>query len=267
MIDLENVSVTFGAGTPNENTALKDVSLSINKGDFISVIGSNGAGKSTLQNVIAGSFFPTQGAIFMEVDGERREITREKEYKRARYIGRIFQDPLLGTAGKMSLEDNLVVASKKGFKGLKISLNARTRNVFRQQLAALGMGLEDRLKDNVALFSGGQRQALTLLMAVMSRPTLLLLDEHTAALDPASSALVMDLTRKFVTSLGLSVMMITHNMQQALDCGNRLLMMDAGRIILDVGEEEKRHLTVDALVSLFRQIKKTSLASDKMLLG
>ena len=267
MIELENVSVTFGAGTPNENCALKNVSLSVNKGDFISVIGSNGAGKSTLQNVIAGSVLPTEGAIFMEVDGVRREVTREKEYRRARYIGRIFQDPLLGTAGKMSLEDNLVVASKKGFKGLKISLNSHTRGIFRQQLAALGMGLEGRLKDNVALFSGGQRQALTLLMAVMSRPELLLLDEHTAALDPASSDLVMDLTQKFATSLGLSVMMVTHNMQQALDCGNRLLMMDSGRVILDADEDEKRRLTVDGLVSLFRQIKKSSLASDKMLLG
>ena len=263
MRELKNVCMTFHAGTPDENRALKNINLKINQGDFITVIGSNGAGKSTLMNVIAGTYKASSGEIFYE----ERNVTKEPEYKRARYIGRIFQNPLLGTAGKMSLEDNMVICSKKGSKSLKISLNNKLRAAFREQLKALDMNLENRLNDNVELLSGGQRQALTLLMAVMSKPALLLLDEHTAALDPANADLVMKLTRRFAADYGLTVMMITHNMSQALEYGNRLLMMDSGEVILDIGREEKEKLTMDSLVQKFRQIKKRDLNSDRILLS
>ena len=266
MLTLEHIGITFNAHTPDENTALKDINLTIRKGDFITVIGSNGAGKSTLYNVIAGTLVPTTGRILLDraEDGTVTDITREPEFRRARYIGRIFQNPLLGTAGQMSLEDNMVICSKKGAKGLRISLNNRLRAQFKEQLAVLGMGLEDRLNDNVEQFSGGQRQALTLLMAVMSRPDLLLLDEHTAALDPANAESVMQLTLRFAREYGLTVMMVTHNMQHALDYGNRLLMMDAGEVILDIGAEEKARLTMDELIRRFRAIK--NVTNDNMLL-
>ncbi len=263
MLELKNVCMTFHAGTPDENRALKNINLKINQGDFITVIGSNGAGKSTLMNVIAGTYKASSGEIFYE----ERNVTKEPEYKRARYIGRIFQNPLLGTAGKMSLEDNMVICSKKGSKSLKISLNNKLRAAFREQLKALDMNLEYRLNDNVELLSGGQRQALTLLMAVMSKPALLLLDEHTAALDPANADLVMQLTRRFAADYGLTVMMITHNMSQALEYGNRLLMMDSGEVILDIGREEKEKLTMDSLVQKFREIKKRDINSDRILLS
>ena len=266
MIRLENIGITFHAGTPDENTALKNINLTINKGDFITVIGSNGAGKTTLYNLIAGTLSPTKGKIFLDDNGKEREITDDAEYKRASYIGRIFQNPLLGTAGKMSLEDNMVICSKKGWKGLKISLNKKLRDEFKEQLKVLNMGLEDRLNDNVEQFSGGQRQALTLLMAVMSKPALLLLDEHTAALDPTNAALIMKLTRKFAEEYNLTVMMVTHNMQQALDYGNRLLMMDGGEIIYDVSGEEKQKLTLDDLAQKFKEIKKRDMTNDQMVL-
>ena len=263
MLELKNICMTFHAGTPDETRALKNINLKINQGDFITVIGSNGAGKSTLMNVIAGTYRASAGEIFYE----EKNVTKEPEYKRARYIGRIFQNPLLGTAGKMSLEDNMVICSKKGSKSLKISLNNKLRAAFREQLKALDMNLEYRLNDNVELLSGGQRQALTLLMAVMSKPALLLLDEHTAALDPANADLVMQLTRRFAADYGLTVMMITHNMSQALEYGNRLLMMDSGEVILDIGREEKEKLTMDSLVQKFREIKKRDLNSDRILLS
>lgn len=267
MIRLENIGMTFNSGTADENVALKNINLEINKGDFITVIGSNGAGKSTLYNVIAGTLSPTRGKIFLDLGGgKEREITKEAEYKRAKYIGRIFQNPLLGTAGKMSLQDNMVICSKKGWKGLRISLNKKLRENFRKELSRLGMGLEDRLGDNVEQFSGGQRQALTLLMAVLSKPAILLLDEHTAALDPSNAAIVMELTRKFASEYNLTVMMVTHNMQQALDYGNRLLMMDGGEIILDISGEEKAKLTLDDLAERFRQIKKHEMTNDQMVL-
>ena len=266
MIELKNIAITFNPGTADENAALKNIDLTINKGDFITVIGSNGAGKSTLYNVIAGTLSPTAGTISLSMNGSVRDITKDKEYKRALYIGRIFQNPLLGTAGKMSLEDNMMICSKKGWKGLKIGLNARTRSYFRSELKQLNMGLEERLSDNVEQFSGGQRQALTLLMAVMSRPALLLLDEHTAALDPSNAALVMNLTKRFAESYNLTVMMVTHNMQHALDYGNRLIMMDKGEIIFDIAGDEKKNLTMDDIVQRFRAIKKTALTSDRMIL-
>ncbi len=239
MLELKNVCMTFHAGTPDENRALKNINLKINQGDFITVIGSNGAGKSTLMNVIAGTYKASSGEIFYE----ERNVTKEPEYKRA------------------------VICSKKGSKSLKISLNNKLRAAFREQLKALDMKLENRLNDNVELLSGGQRQALTLLMAVMSKPALLLLDEHTAALDPANADLVMKLTLRFAQEYGLTVMMITHNMQQALEYGNRLLMMDGGEVILDIGREEKEKLTLDALIQKFREIKKRDLNSDRILLS
>ena len=266
MITLTDVGITFNANTPDENEALKHINLKINRGDFITVIGSNGAGKSTLYNIIAGTLLPTHGSIVLDTGTETIDITKDKEYKRAKYIGRIFQNPLLGTAGKMSLEDNMVIASKKGFKGLKISLNNKMREQFREELSRLNMGLEDRLNDNVEQFSGGQRQALTLLMAVMSKPDLLLLDEHTAALDPANAAVVMDITRKFAEEYNLTVMMVTHNMQQALDYGNRLLMMDAGEIVFDLSEQEKAGLSMEDIIEKFRKIKNKSFTTDKVLL-
>lgn len=272
MLKLQDISITFNPGTADENKALKNINLEINEGDFITVIGSNGAGKSTLYNIIAGTLSPTTGKIFLKnkkTDGaapEYTDITKEKEYKRAKYIGRIFQNPLLGTAGKMSLEDNMMICSKKGWKGIKISLNKNAREEFKNQLKKLDMGLENRLNDNVEQFSGGQRQALTLLMAVMSKPSLLLLDEHTAALDPTNAALVMELTKKFAQEYHLTVMMVTHNMQQALDYGNRLLMMDGGEIILDISGAEKQKLTLDTLAQKFKEIKNHGMTNDQMVL-
>ena len=258
MLKLENISITFNANTPDENKALKNINLEIKKGDFITVIGSNGAGKSTLYNVIAGTLKASSGRILLSDESGEKNITNDAEYKRARYIGRIFQNPLLGTAGKMSLEDNMMICYKKGFKGFKISLNNKMREFFREQLKVLNMNLENRLGDNVDQFSGGQRQALTLLMAVMSRPNLLLLDEHTAALDPTNAQIVMDLTRRFAKEYNLTVMMVTHNMQHALDFGNRLIMMNKGEIISDISGEEKNSLTMDSIVELFKKIKVTN---------
>jgi putative ABC transport system ATP-binding protein len=285
MIRIEDLSVVFSPGTPDENRALNSLNLRLAAGDFVTVIGSNGAGKTTLYNAVAGTVPVMAGHIFMRddaVSGARsgaqdpvadarlngeREITKEAEYRRARYIGRIFQNPLLGTAGKMSLEDNMVICRQKGYKGLKISLNRQLREEFREQLGLLGMGLENRLKDNVELFSGGQRQALTLLMAVTSRPGLLLLDEHTAALDPRNAELIMELTERFAADYRLTVMMVTHNMSQALRYGNRLLMMDSGEIILDIDAAEKAKLSAADIVERFRNIKKKELTNDEMLLG
>ena len=263
MIRLEGVSKVFHIGTVNENEAIRDVDLEVRDGDFITIIGSNGAGKTTLFNLVAGTESPTLGKILVR----DRDVTSDPEYKRARLIGRIFQDPLLGTASNMSLEANMMICYKKGFKGLAIGLNAKSRAYFRSQLVSLDMGLEDRLKDNVGLFSGGQRQALTLLMMVLSEPALVLLDEHTAALDPKNAQLVLELTTRFVKEYGLTTMMITHNMSQAIEYGNRLLMMDDGEIILDVEGEEKRKLTVDKLIGKFHEIRKRSFETDEVLLS
>ena len=254
MMDLKNISITFNAGTPDENRALHDINLTINKGDFITVIGSNGAGKSTLYNLISGTYFPTCGTITLDTETGKKDITHEKEYRRAKYIGRIFQNPLLGTAGKMSLEDNMIIASKKGFKGLSISLNNKMREHFKEQLSILNMGLENRLNDNVEQFSGGQRQALTLLMAVMSRPSLLLLDEHTAALDPKSSDIVMELTDDIVKTKNITTLMITHNLRYAVNYGNRAIMMHEGNSILDLSGEDKKNYSIDDYLKVFNEI-------------
>jgi len=263
MIRLENIDMIFGRGTADENHVLRNMSVKINQGDFITIIGSNGAGKSTLFNVISGKYNPTAGKVFFN----DKDITQLAEYKRALWVGRIFQDPLLGTAGNMSLEDNMVITHKKGFKGLRISLNQELRKVFQTELTPLDMNLENRLKDNVGQLSGGQRQALTLLMTVLSRPEILLLDEHTAALDPRNAAKVLELTKKFIEEYHLTAMMVTHNMQQAIDYGNRLLMLDEGEVIFDVSGEEKKKLTVEGLVDKFHQIRKKSFLSDEALLN
>jgi putative ABC transport system ATP-binding protein len=263
MIRLDNVSMVFHPGTPNENPAVRNVDLTVKEGDFITIIGSNGAGKSTLFNLIAGTLTPTEGSIRInDVD-----VTRQPEHRRARYIGRIFQDPLLGTASNMSLEDNMMITFKKGFKGLRISLNNKMREFFRSKLAPLQMGLENRMKDNVGLLSGGQRQALTLLMMVLSEPDLILLDEHTAALDPKNAQIVLDLTTRFISEYNLTTVMITHNMNHAIQYGNRLLMMDKGEIILDVEGKEKQDLTVEKLVEEFHKIRRRTFESDEVLLS
>ncbi|GHV11575.1 ABC transporter ATP-binding protein [Fibrobacterales bacterium] len=269
MLELQNINKIFGQFTPNENHALKNINLKINQGDFITIIGSNGAGKSTLYNIIAGTYAPTNGEIFLLGDPPHalRKITKQPEYKRAKFIGRIFQNPLLGTAGKLSLEDNMLLASYKGIRSLKINLNDKKREEFRERISVLGMNLEHRLKDNVELFSGGQRQALTLLMAVMSNPQILLLDEHTAALDPSNAAKVMELTEKFAREYNLTVLMITHNIHQAIASGNRLLMMDGGEIIIDIPKEKKEKLSVGDLLNWFKEIKHKDLDNDRILLG
>ena len=263
MIELVQVSKVYQAGTPNENPAIKNINLTVNDGDFITIIGSNGAGKTTLFNLIAGTEPPTEGKITIR----DRDVSKHPEYKRARYIGRIFQNPLLGTASNMSLEDNMMITFRKGFKGLKISLNGKMREYFQEKLVPLQMGLEERMKDSVGLLSGGQRQALTLLMMVLSEPALILLDEHTAALDPKNAQIVLDLTTRFITDYQLTTMMITHNMSQAIKYGNRLLMMDSGEIILDVEGDEKKNLTVEKLVEKFHEIRRKTFENDEVLLS
>ncbi len=258
---LQNVSKSFFEGTPDEKHVLKNLSLTVNKGDFITIIGSNGAGKSTLFNVIAGTYKASSGNIIYKM----KNITKMPEYLKAVFIGRIFQNPLLGTSGDMALEDNMILCRKKGFKLPVISLNKKVRKEFADHAARLNMGLEKRLGDNVGLFSGGQRQALTLLMTAMSHPELVLLDEHTAALDPDNSNRVMELTLQLREEYGLTMMMITHNMQHAIKYGNRLLMMDNGEIIMDISGKEKENLTVEAIMEKF--IRKDELTDEKLLLA
>uniref|UniRef100_A0A7C3EF50 ATP-binding cassette domain-containing protein n=1 Tax=Gracilinema caldarium TaxID=215591 RepID=A0A7C3EF50_9SPIR len=262
MIALQDCTVVFNANTPDERKALNEVRLMIERGDFVTVIGSNGAGKSTLLNLIAGSVRPSSGTIV--IDGVDR--TGEPEYLRARSIGRVFQDPLAGTAAEMTVEDNLAVAARKGRKPLTIAMTRSRKAEFRDRLAELGIGLENRMKENVSRLSGGQRQALTLLMAVIARPSILLLDEHTAALDPANAEKVLELTQRFAQEYELSVLMVTHDMARAITIGNRLIMMDKGEIIMDVSGTEKSSLTVDALVHRFREIRKQEFAGDRALL-
>lgn len=263
MVKLKNITRVFHGGTVNENRVFDKFNLTIHEHDFITVIGSNGAGKTTLLNLLSGTLRPDAGTITVQ----GREVTRDPEYKRAAYIGRIFQNPLAGTASNMSLEDNMMICSQKGFRGLRISLNQRKREEFKTHLRHLRMGLEDRLKDNVGLLSGGQRQALTLLMMVLSRPRLVLLDEHTAALDPRNARIVLDLTDAFVRQYNLTTLMVTHNMQHAIDYGNRLLMMDSGEVVIDVDGEEKKKLTVDKLIAMFSSVRKSGFAHDETLLA
>lgn len=263
MIELDKVSVVFHPNTPDERRALKDVSLRMEKGEFLTVIGSNGAGKSTMLNVVAAAVPVAEGKV--RIDGIER--TGEPEYKRARSVGRVFQDPLGGTAAEMSVEDNLIVASRKGWKRIVPAKTPARKKEFRELLAQLDMGLEDRMGENVARLSGGQRQALTLLMAVVSRPAALLLDEHTAALDPANAEKVLALTERFAAEYGLTVLMVTHDMGRAIEIGSRLVMMDGGEIIMDIAGAAKKELTVDGLVSRFRELRKKGLDSDRALLS
>ncbi|WP_319524034.1 ATP-binding cassette domain-containing protein [uncultured Desulfosarcina sp.] len=263
MIRLEDLRCTFHAGTPNAKTVIRDLNLTVQTGEFVTIIGSNGAGKTTLFNLISGSLMPTAGKVYI---GDT-DVTAHPEHKRARYLGRIFQDPLVGTASNMTLEDNMMITCKKGFKWPVISLNRKMRAYFCEQLIHLKMGLESRLKENVSSLSGGQRQALTLLMMVLSGPDIALLDEHTAALDPRNAAIVMDLTTRFVAEHRLTTLMITHNMNHAITYGSRLLMMDAGEIIIDVSGEEKKKLTVPKLLEMFADIRRQEFENDEMLLA
>ena len=251
MIRLQDACMIFYPGTVDEAVALKSCNLQIERGDFITIIGTNGAGKSTLFNAISGHLPLSSGQIFLN----DTNISKMPEHLRAKLIGRIFQNPAMGTASNMSLEHNLCVASSKKMRTLKISLNAAKRQQFREYLKHLDMSLEERLRDNVGLFSGGQRQAITLLMMVFSAPELILLDEHTAALDPANAAKVMQLTRYFIGEYQLTAMMITHDMQQAINYGNRLLMMDQGEVILDIRGQEKQNLRPQDLVDRFHELR------------
>ena len=261
MLDIQRISKTFNPGTVNEKKAITDLSLHLNKGEFVTVIGSNGAGKSTLFNAIAGSFYVDAGAI--TVGGHN--MTFLPEYKRAKRIGRLFQDPLKGTAPNMTIEENLALAAGNGSWFSRLTQKDRTR--FRDRLALLDMGLEDRLNQPVGLLSGGQRQALTLLMATMNPPWLLLLDEHTAALDPKTAAKVLDTTEKIVQRDKLTTLMITHNMRDAIAHGNRLIMLYDGRIVVDIAGEEKKKLTVEQLLALFSKASGSDEADDKLLLS
>lgn len=261
MLRIEHISKTFNPGTVNEKTALSDLSLHLKPGDFASIIGSNGAGKSTLFNAIGGSFLSDRGSIVL--DGQ--DITVAPEYRRARSIGRLFQDPMKGTAPGMTIEENLTLAAGSGGWFSRLSRADRAR--FREKLALLEIGLEDRMRQPVGLLSGGQRQSLALLMATMVPPKLLLLDEHTAALDPSAAEKVLRLTREIVAEHRLTTMMITHNMRQALELGNRTLMMDSGRIVLDIGGEERAGLTVDDLLKRFRTGAGKDLDNDRILLS
>ena len=263
MLEIKNISKTFNPGTINEKKALSDLSLTLKDGDFVTVIGGNGAGKSTLLNAVAGVWPVDCGSILL--DGE--DITALPEHKRAKYIGRVFQDPMMGTAPNMQMEENLALALRRGQKrGLRWGVTKAERQEYREKLKTLGLGLEDRMTVKVGLLSGGQRQALTLLMASLRKPKLLLLDEHTAALDPATAAKVLELSDQIVAENGLTALMITHNMTDAIKHGNRLIMMDQGRIILDIEGEDKKHLTKKDLMDKFAQVAGYQLDSDETLL-
>ncbi len=264
MLDIQQVSKTFHPGTVNEKTALRNLTLHLNDGDFVTVIGGNGAGKSTLLNVVAGTLFPDAGTI--TIDGV--DVTRLPEHKRAKYIGRVFQDPMTGTAATMQIEENLALARRRGAsRTLRPGITRAERKEYQQLLQILDLGLESRLTTKVGLLSGGQRQALTLLMASLVKPKLLLLDEHTAALDPKTAAKVLEATEKIVSQARLTTLMITHNMRDAIAHGNRLIMMYEGRIVLDISGEEKRQLTVEHLLEQFGRVTGSDEADDTLLLG
>lgn len=264
MLKVNNIYKTFNKGTVNEKLALNGLSLELNEGDFVTIIGGNGAGKSTLLNSICGVFRVDSGSIV--IDGA--DVTRLPEHKRAKYLGRVFQDPMMGTAADMWIEENMSLAYRRGKKrGLKWAITAKERERYKEMLAELGLGLEDRLSSKVKLLSGGQRQALTLLMAVMQKPKLLLLDEHTAALDPKTAETVLNLSDKFITEGNLTTLMITHNMRDAIAHGNKLIMMHEGRIIYSAEGEEKQRLTVDDLLKKFAEVSGEEFANDRALLN
>ena len=264
MLEIKNISKTFNPGTVNEKRALKNVSLTLEDGDFVTVIGGNGAGKSTMLNAIAGVWPVDQGHIL--IDGQ--DVTKLPEYKRAAFLGRVFQDPMNGTAATMGIEENLALALRRGqSRTLRAGIKNNEREAYKRLLATLGLGLEDRLTSKVGLLSGGQRQALTLLMATLKKPKLLLLDEHTAALDPKTAAKVLETTDLIVNRDRLTTLMITHNMKDAIVHGNRLIMMMEGNIILDIRGEEKKNLTVEDLLHKFEEVSGEAFARDKAILG
>jgi len=264
MIELQSIKKIFNEGTVNEKIAINSVDLNIEKGDFVTVIGSNGAGKSTLLSILAGFQNPDGGKIVFDGD----DITKVPEYKRAKYIGVVFQDPLSGTAKSLSIEENMAIAAKRGTKRwFGRGVNTKNRAYFIERLKELGLGLEERLKTNAGLLSGGQRQSLTLLMAAMADPRILLLDEHTAALDPRTAELVMSLTDKIIKEMGLTAMMVTHNMKQAIDYGNRIIMMHEGEIVLDIKGKDKEGLTIPDLLGMFEKVRGVGIQDDKLLLS
>ena len=264
MLQIIDIFKTFNAGTINEKKALQGVSLHLEPGDFVTVIGGNGAGKSTLMNSVSGAYPVDEGQII--IDGH--DVTGLPEYKRAKLIGRVFQDPMMGTAATMQIEENMALAARRGkIRTLRPGITKKERAYYKEQLKILDLGLEDRLTAKVGLLSGGQRQALTLLMAALQKPKLLLLDEHTAALDPKTAAKVLDATQKIVEKDNLTTLMITHNMRDAIAYGNRLIMMYDGRIVVDVSGEEKKKLTVEQLLDLFSRASGSTEADDKLLLG
>jgi putative tryptophan/tyrosine transport system ATP-binding protein len=263
MLQVENIHHTFNPGDFNEVHALRGVTLTLAPRQFVTLIGSNGAGKSSLFNAIAGVFIPRRGQIL--IDGV--DITSWPEHRRAAWIGRVFQDPRLGTAASMTIAENLVLALLRGQKlGLRLGVNRERRKIFSAVLAPLGLGLENRLNSPVSTLSGGQRQAITLLMACLANPKILLLDEHTAALDPATARKILDLTGEIIANQHLTTLMITHNMQQALDYGDRTLMMDSGQIVLDLPAAQKNGVSVQDLIEMFTQVKQNRLVDDRMLL-
>lgn len=264
MLELKNIHKTFNPGTVNEKTALCGLDLKLNEGDFVTVIGGNGAGKSTMLNAIAGVWQVDEGTI--TIDGD--DVTRLPEHKRAKYLGRVFQDPMNGTAATMQIDENLALAARRGkFRSLKKGITGKEMAYFRERLATLDLGLEDRMTTKVGLLSGGQRQALTLLMAALVKPRLLLLDEHTAALDPKTAAKVLETTQKIVSADNITTLMITHNMKDAIAHGNRLIMMHEGNIIYDVSGEEKKNLHVSDLLAKFEEVSGGSFANDRMMLN
>ena len=264
MLDINHIAKTFNPGTITEKTALVDVDLHLNEGDFVTVIGGNGAGKSTMLNAVAGVFQVDKGSI--KIGGV--DVTGLPEYKRAKYLGRVFQDPMTGTAATMNIEENMALAMRRGERrGLRWGINAMERDMYREQLRTLGLGLEDRMTSKVGLLSGGQRQALTLLMATLRTPKLLLLDEHTAALDPKTAAKVLELSARIIEERKLTAMMITHNMKDAIAMGNRLIMMNEGRVVVDVAGEQKKRLTRQDLMGLFEKAAGQQLDGDKLLLS
>ena len=264
MLELKNLCKTFNAGTVNEKQVLRNLDLTLKEGDFVTIIGGNGAGKSTMLNMVAGVYPVDSGSI--TIDGV--DVTKLPEHKRAKYIGRVFQDPRMGTATDMWVEENMSIANKRGMKrGLRWAITNKDREMFKKELKQLDLGLEDRLNTKMGLLSGGQRQAITLLMAAMKKPKLLLLDEHTAALDPKTAAKVLEITDKLISENNLTALMVTHNMKDAIAHGNRLIMMNAGRIIIDVSGEEKKKLTVESLLAEFSRASGAEFASDRALLS
>ncbi|MBB3525273.1 ABC transporter ATP-binding protein [Rhizobium redzepovicii] len=264
MISVKDIKVVFGRGTPLQKQALNGVSLTIEQGSFVTVIGSNGAGKSTLLGVLAGDVLPSEGQVLIG----KNEVTRKSTASRAGLVARVFQDPLTGSCGSLSIEENLALAARRGEKrGLAPALGGSRRDYFRERIAELNLGLENRLKDRMDLLSGGQRQAVSLVMATLAGSEVLLLDEHTAALDPGMAEFVMNLTQKIVAERKLTTMMVTHSMRQALDYGHRTIMLHGGEIVLDVAGDNRKNLQVEDLIAMFRKMRGQTLDDDALLIG